>query len=160
MLCLVLGIFLTSCSTDQMADASADAILGTWELTALDINEGQATTEEEFAQDILNILSASDCYLLTLTFNEDLTLDIQDATNYLELGVDGLGTGLEVPCPTQRDTFTTTYTYADGVLIFVDENRQSVSAEVSISGNVMVISARQLDVENFNTGGELLFSRR
>ncbi|NER09534.1 lipocalin family protein [Muriicola jejuensis] len=157
---MVFGLFLSGCSTDKMADASTDSILGTWELTALDLNEGSASTEEEFAQDILDLLSASNCYLLTLTFEEDGTLVTTDATNYLEIGVNGQGTGLEVPCPTQRDTYNSTYTYAEGVLTFIDENQQTVSVEVTISGNVMVLSAQDLDVENFNAGGNLLFTKR
>lgn len=157
---LLLGMLVLSCSTDKMADASAESIIGTWQLTALDINDSSASTEEAFAQDILDVLSATDCYLLTLTFNEDLTLVTQDATNYLEIGVNSSGTGLDVPCPAERDTYTTSYTYVDGSLSFTDENQQTVTVDAIISGNTMVISASDLDVENFNAGGNLVFSRR
>jgi hypothetical protein len=143
-----------------MMDSTAASILGTWDLTALDIEPGTATTEEEFGQQILDELTAAECYLVTLTFNEDLSLVTQDATNYLEIGVDIQGTGLEVSCPSQRDSYTTAYTYADGTLTFIDENQQTVSVNVDIVGEVMVISAQELDVENFNAGGELLFTRR
>ncbi len=160
MLYVLMGMMVISCSTDKMADATSGGIIGTWDLTALEINDGSASSEEAFAQDILDILSASDCHLLTLTFNEDLTLVTQDATNYLEIGVNGSGIGLEVPCPSQRDTFTTPYIYAEGTLTFTDENQQSVTVDVVISGNTMVISAQDLDVENFNAGGNLVFSRR
>ena len=155
-----IGLFFIACSTDKVAEISSDSILGTWDLTALDIQEGSASAEEQFGQDILDDLSASGCYLVTLTFNEDLTLETQDATNFLEIGVNSEGTGLEVPCPEQRETRQTAYTYADGVLTFIDENQQTVSVNVSISGDLMVISARELDVDNFNVGGNLLFSKR
>ena len=157
---VILGLFIISCSTDKEMQAEADTILGTWDLTALELDEGTATTDEEFGQQILSVLSASDCYLLTLTFNEDLSLETQDATNYLVIGVNSSGTGLEVPCPAERDTNTTMYTYAEGVLTFIDENQQTVSVNVSINGNIMVVSATELDVENFNSGGELIFTRR
>lgn len=157
---LLMGFFIAACSTDKMADNGIDGIIGTWELTALEINDGSASSEAEFAQDILNVLSASDCYLLTLTFNEDLTLVTQDATNYLEIGVNSSGTGLDVPCPVQRDTYTTSYTYVEGTLTFTDENQQSVTVDALINGNTMVISARDLAVENFNSEGNLVFSRR
>ncbi len=154
------ALFSLSCSTDKMADTASESLVGTWDLTALDIDEGTATTEEEFGQQILDELSASECYLVTLTFNENLTLVASDATNYLEIGVNSQGSGLEVSCPSQRDTYTTVYTYADGVLTFVDDNQQSVSVNVTINGNIMVVSAQELGVENFDAGGELLFTKR
>ncbi len=154
------GLFSLSCSTDKMADSASASILGTWDLTSLDIDQGTASTEEEFGQQILDELSAADCYLVTLTFNEDLSLVTSDATNYLEIGVNSQGTGLEVSCPSQRDTYTTSYTYAEGVLTFIDENQQTVSVNVTIDGNVMVVSAQELGVENFDAGGELRFTRR
>ncbi|MBT8281619.1 MAG: lipocalin family protein [Muriicola sp.] len=157
---LVGGLILVSCSTDKMDGTSADAIVGTWDLTALDIDQQTASDEEEFGQVILSELSAENCYLVSLTFNQDLSLITEDASNYLEIGVNAGGTGLEVPCPSQRDTETTTYTYSDGVLTFVDENQATVSLNVSIDGGTMIISAQELDVENFNAGGELIFSRR
>jgi hypothetical protein len=143
-----------------MADGSPGSIIGTWDLTALDVTDGSGSAELEFGQEILNSLSASGCYLVTLTFNEDLTLLTQDATNYLEISVNSLGTGLDVPCPGQRDTNETTYTYSDGVLSFTDGNLESVTVEVSINGDVMTIPAQDLGVENFNSGGDLRFTRR
>jgi len=157
---LSISLFFLSCSTDKVDGGSSTAILGTWDLTALDIDDGTASDEEEFGQVILDELTATNCFLVTLTFNQDLTLVTEDASNYLEIGVNPGGTGLEVPCPSLRDTQTTIYTYADGVLTFVDENQVTVSLDVSISGNVMIISAQELDVENFNAGGDLIFTRR
>ncbi|WP_246019937.1 lipocalin family protein [Muriicola soli] len=154
------GLIISSCSTDKVDGTSPDAILGTWDLTALDIDQQTASDEEEFGQVILSELSAENCYLVSLTFNQDSSLITEDASNYLEIGVNAGGTGLEVPCPSQRDTETTTYTYADGVLTFVDENQATVSLNVTIDGRTMIISAQELDVENFNAGGELIFSKR
>ncbi len=157
----LLGVLLiSSCSTDKSSDNPDNSILGTWDLTALTINEATASDEEEFGQDILNELSASDCFLISLSFNEDLTLVTEDASNYLEIGVNPGGTGLEVPCPSQRDMETTSYTYADGVLTFIDDNQQTVSVNITISGSTMTIAAQELDVENFNGGGELIFTKR
>ena len=123
--------------------------LGSWDLTALTIDEASASDEEEFGQDILNMLTASDCYLVSLSFNEDLTLVTEDASNYLEIGVNPGGTGLDVPCPSQRDMENTTYTYADGVLTFIDENQETVSVNITISGSTMTMAAQELDVRKF-----------
>ncbi|MEY8019404.1 hypothetical protein AB8P51_01115 [Muriicola sp. SD30] len=157
---LLIVLLFSACSTDKMDDGSSDSILGTWDLTALDIDQQTATDEEEFGQVILSELTSEDCFLVSLTFNQDLSLVTEDASNYLEIGVNAGGTGLEVPCPAQRDTQTTTYTYSEGVLTFVDENQVTVSLDVLIEGNEMVVSAQELDVENFNAGGDLIFTRR
>ncbi len=160
-LILFLGtLFISSCSTDKTDDNPDNSIIGSWDLTALTIDEATATDEEEFGQDILNMLSATDCYLITLTFNEDLTLVTEDASNYLEIGVNLGGTGLDVPCPSQRNMETTTYVYADGVLTFIDDTQETVSVNLSISGRTMTIAAQELDVQNFNGGGELIFTKR
>lgn len=157
---LIGTLLISSCSTDKSSDNPDNSILGSWDLTALTLDEGTATDEEEFGQDILNMLSASNCYLVSLSFNEDLTLVTEDASNYLEIGVNPGGTGLDVPCPSQRDMENTTYTYADGVLTFIDENQETVSVNISISGSTMTMAAQELGVENFNAGGELIFTKR
>jgi hypothetical protein len=157
----LLGILLiSSCSTDKTSENPDNSILGTWDLTALTIDEATASDEEEFGQDILNMLTASNCYLVSLNFNEDLTLVTEDASNYLEIGVNPGGTGLDVPCPSQRDMETTTYTYADGVLTFIDDNQETISVDLTISGGTMTVAAQELGVENFNAGGELIFTKR
>jgi len=157
----LLGILLiSSCSTDKTSENPDNSILGTWDLTALTIDEATASDEEEFGQDILNMLTASNCYLVSLSFNEDLTLVTEDASNYLEIAVNQEGTGLDVPCPSQRDMETTTYTYADGVLTFIDDNQETISVDLTISGGTMTVAAQELGVENFNAGGELIFTKR
>ena len=154
------ALLISSCSTDKSGDNPDNSILGSWDLTALTIDEGTATDEEEFGQDILNMLTASDCYLVSLSFNADLTLVTEDASNYLEIGVNPGGTGLDVPCPSQRDLESTTYTYADGVLTFIDDNQETISVDVTISGSTMTMAAQELGVQNFNAGGELIFTKR
>lgn len=153
-------LLISSCSTDKSSDNPDNSIVGTWDLTALSIDEGTATDEEEFGQAILNMLTASDCYLVSLSFNADLSLITEDASNYLEIGVNPGGTGLDVPCPSQRDMNTTTYIYVDGILTFVDENQETVSVELTISGNTMTMAAQELGVANFDVGGELIFTKR
>jgi hypothetical protein len=153
-------LLISSCSKDKSNDNPDNSIVGTWDLTALTIDEGTATDEEEFGQAILNMLTASDCYLVSLSFNADLSLITEDASNYLEIGVNPGGTGLDVPCPSQRDMNTTTYSYVDGILTFVDENQETVSVELTISGSTMTMAAQELGVANFDAGGELIFTKR
>ena len=160
-LLLMATVVLFSCSEDkETADAAATSILGTWDLTALEIDEATATDDMEMGEDLLNFLTALDCYIVTLTFNEDLSLLTENSANYIQINVNPGGTGLDVPCPTEKDMDTTVYTYENGVLTFIDDNQETVTVAVVITGDTMVMSAEAFGVDNFDTGGDLVFMRR
>lgn len=151
---------LFSCSSDKEDGGNDSDILGTWDLTALQIDENNATTDEEFGKEILDFLTAEQCYIITITFNEDLSLIVENSGNYIEINVNPDGSGLDIPCPVQSDTEVSTYTFDGERLSFIDENLETVSVTVQISGNTMTISAVDLGVENFDSGGQLVFTRR
>ena len=157
----VLVLFL-SCSSDKdnENEGGSNAIVGVWDLTELKINESTASDEAKFGRDILNFLSAANCYILTTNFKSDLSLVTESKGSYLEINVNEIGTGLDVPCPTQKDTETTTYTYSNGVLTVLSDTGETDTINVSISGDTMTINAADLDIENFNESGELVFTRR
>lgn len=155
---LLLGL---ACSTDKDADAGgSDTIVGTWDATALEIDNATASDDAKNARDILSYLTARDCYIITLRFREDLTVETEDSVNYLEINVNQDGTGIDVPCPTESDLDSSTYTYENGVLTYVDSDLQTVSIEVDIDGNTMRVDAADLDIPNFNDSGQLVFVRR
>lgn len=160
-LLLLATAVMFSCSEDkESTDADANSILGTWDLTALVIDEATATDDMEMGEDLLNFLTAQNCYIVTLTFNEDLSLLTENSANYIEINVNAQGTGLDVPCPSRSDSDDTVYTYENGVLTFIDDNQETVTIDVSITGNTMIMSAQELGVDNFDTGGELVFTKR
>lgn len=161
-ICLMLMITgtLISCSSDQDKTTEPSAILGTWDLTALQIDENNATTDEQFGRDILDFLTPQQCFIITLTFNEDMSVVTENAANYLQINVNPGGTGLDVPCPTQMDTDVSTYTFDGERLTYVDDNMETVTVTVQISGNTMLINAVDLGIDNFNSGGQLVFTRR
>lgn len=159
-LSMIAAGLLLSCSSDKEEGSNASAIVGTWDLTALQIDEATATTDEEFGRDILDFLTAQDCYIITLTFNEDLSVVSENAANYIEINVNPGGTGLDVPCPTQRDTDVSTYTIEGDRLTYIDESLESVTVTVQISGNTMIINAAEFGIDNFDNGGQLVFTRR
>ena len=151
---------LFSCSSDKEDGANPTSILGTWDLTALQIDENNASTDEEFGKEILDFLTAQECYIITLTFNEDLSLVAENSGNYIEINVNPGGTGLDIPCPVESDTDISTYTFDGERLSFIDENLETVTVTVQISGNTMTISAVEFGVDNFDSGGQLVFTRR
>ena len=155
---LVIAAAVTfSCSSDK-EDPGTDesSIEGTWDAHELQIDDSTASDDEKNGRDILNFLTAKDCYILTLTFNQDLSVITENSVNYLEIDV----TGLDIPCPTESDMDNSTYTFDGEVLTFVDANDQTVTVDVSISGNTMTVNAADLDIPNFNAGGQLIFKRR
>lgn len=156
----LITILIYSCSTDKDNEGETNSIVGTWDVTELRIDESTASDDAKNARDLLDFLNAIDCSILTNVFSENLSLVTQNKGNYLEINVNEEGTGLDVVCPTQMDTETTTYTYADGVLTVTDENSETVTINVAISGDTMTIDAAELDIPNFNDGGELVFKRR
>ena len=161
-ICLMLMTagFLFSCSSDNEKEANPNDILGTWDLTALQIDENNATTDEEFGKEILDFLTDQQCYIITITFNEDLSVVTENSGNYLEINVNPGGTGLDIPCPTQSDTDTSTYTFDGETLTYIDDSLETVTVTVRISGNRMTVSAVDFGVDNFDSGGELVFTRR
>lgn len=160
-LLFVLTTLLFSCSSDKDDVVQEESgIVGSWELTALQVDNSTASDEEKYAQDILSFLSAMDCSIMTITFNADLSVITEDSGNYLEINVNPGGTGLDVPCPTQKDTSVGSYIYESGVLTYIDETEMETTLNVTISGNTMSVSAAELDFANFNDGGELIFTKR
>ncbi|MBT8203836.1 MAG: lipocalin family protein [Eudoraea sp.] len=151
---------LLSCSSDDEKSADANDILGTWDLTALQIDENNATTDEEFGKEILDFLTDQQCYIITITFNEDLSVVTENSGNYLEINVNQGGTGLDIPCPEQSDTDTSTYTFDGETLNYIDDSLETVTVTVQISGNTMKVSAVDFGVDNFDTGGQLVFTKR
>ena len=151
---------LFSCSDDKDDDgADPNDIVGTWDLTALEINPETASDDEEFAAEILDFLAASNCYILTFTFNEDGSVIEENSGNYLEINVNQQGTGLDIPCPTEQDTDVDEYTFDGSMLTYIDEEGET-TVEVDVDGNTIRISAIDLDIDNFDDGGTLVFTRR
>lgn len=158
---LMAAAFSWSCSSDKdKAPGEPDSIAGTWEARELKIEEATASDDEKNGRDLLNFLTAKECYIIKLTFNEDLSMITENSLNYLEINVNGSGTGLDIPCPTEQDTDMGTYTYDGKVITFVDADSQTVTLNVSISGDTMAVDAADLDIAELNTGGQLIFQRR
>ncbi|MCX2719004.1 lipocalin family protein [Lentiprolixibacter aurantiacus] len=157
---VIASALLLSCSSDKEDATDVSGILGTWDLTALQIDENNSTSDEEFGKQILDFLAAQECYIITLTFNEDLSVVLENSGNYIEINVNPDGTGLDIPCPTQSDIEVSTYTYDGELLSYIDENLETVTVTVQITGNTMTINAVEFGVENLDTGGQLVFTRR
>ncbi len=161
-LALIYCALIFSCSTDDNKDdiqenqTDENAIVGDWrasEFRAADQNSSNVNLGAE----ILANLTAEECYIITFTFNEDLSLVSENAVNYLQ--INATATGLEVPCPTQSDTETSTYTYDGEILTTVDQSGEELEINVSIEGDMMMVDATDLNLPNFNGEGSLIFEK-
>jgi hypothetical protein len=152
---------LFSCSSDKDEngeDSSSNDIVGTWDATELKINNETASDDAKFGKKILDFLTNKDCFIITLQFNQDLTAVATNAANYVEVNANA--TGLDVPCPTQSDTESSTYTYDGSVVSFIDADGQQIEVRVTVLGDIMTVNAADLEIPNFDESGELIFRRR
>lgn len=161
LLYILVAFLIFSCSSDKIEKAvDASSIIGTWEAKELMINSVTASDDAKNARDILNFLTAKDCYILSFTFKSDLTVTASNSSNYVEISVNNAGTGLEIPCPVESDTEASTYTFDGMVLTILDANGETVSVDVTIDGDTMAVDAADLDIPNFNDSGELIFIKK
>ncbi|MFX0555499.1 hypothetical protein ACOCEA_01800 [Maribacter sp. CXY002] len=161
---LFIATFLViSCSSDkeggqQVTKTNASAIIGTWDATELRINNDTASDDAKFGKQILDFLTDKECYVVTLEFNEDLTATASNSTSYIE--VNATSSGLDIPCPTQADTESSTYTFDGSVVSIVDTTGETIYVDVSIDGDIMIVDATDLQIPNFTDSGELIFIKR
>jgi hypothetical protein len=160
---LGIALVLISCSSDKNdgeaeVQVASTAILGTWDATELVIDNATASDNTKFAKGILDLLTDKDCYVVTLTFNEDLTASASNSANYVE--VNATGTGLDIPCPTEADIESSTYTFDGTTVTTTKSNGEVLNINVSIDGDVMTVDAADLEIPNFSDDGQMLFVKR
>lgn len=163
LLLFLASVLIFSCSKDDNNDETEtemeqQAIVGEWQATELQINDQTASDDAKFGKQILDFLTERDCFILTFKFNADLTVTAENSANYLS--INATATGLDIPCPTESDSEMSTYTYDGSVLTTIDENGQTVVVDVTISGDTMTVNATDLDIDNFNDEGKLIFIRK
>lgn len=150
-----------SCSSEDNGSTSANnSIVGTWDATELIINEDTASDEAVIGSQILKLLSNDDCYIITLKFNEDLTAEARNSiTDAISTATFGAG-GLEVPCPTDFEVVSNSYTYNNGTITFLNEDGETVNVAVNINGDTMTVDAQSLQLPEVNEPGDLVLIRR
>ena len=157
----LLSSFIFSCSSDKDNGSEIEtsaSIVGTWDATELRIDEATASDNAIFGKEILDYLTDKDCYIITLQFNEDLTATATNSANYIE--INATSSGLDIPCPTTFETESSTYTYENNVVSFVNVNDEVVEVDVTIDGDIMLVDAADLQIPEFNESGQLVFQRR
>ena len=160
---LGMALVLISCSSDKNdgeaeTQVASTAILGNWDATELVIDDATASDNTKFAKGILDFLTDKNCYVVTLTFNEDLTASASNSANYVE--VNATGTGLDIPCPTESDIESSTYTFNGTTVTTTKSDGEVLNINVSINGDIMTVDAADLEIPNFSDDGKMIFVKR
>lgn len=156
-LLFVVTTLLFSCSKDENKnEENGSPIVGTWRATAFQAADPNSSTLN-FGAEILAKLTAEECYVLTFIFNADLSVVVENAINYVV--PNATPTGISVDCPTQKDTESSTYTYDGSVLTIVDQDGMTQSIKVTIDGDTMTVDATDLDVNNLDAAGNVIFKK-
>ncbi|MDG1571043.1 lipocalin family protein [Robiginitalea sp. M366] len=154
---LALG-FLSSCSNDG-GGSEPPSIIGTWDAVELQLDANTATQDELLASDFLRILAARNCYILALTFEANGEATAENSFDYLDLS--GLAVGnFDIPCPTQADADSGTYTYENGVVTITDAAGATSSVNVTLSGNLLTMDLEGSVFADQISGGQLVFRKR
>jgi hypothetical protein len=158
---LAMALVFVSCSSDKNeteAEVSGNAIIGTWDATELVIDNETASDDVKFGKQILDFLTNKDCYIITLQFNDDLTATANNSSNYIE--VNATASGLDIPCPTEADEQSSTYTFDGKTVTTIDSEGKELVIDVSIEGDIMTVDAADLEIPNFSDDGQLIFIKR
>lgn len=182
---IVLSIWATlvfSCSTEKIAEDIAkeqeeqfeelineeetpeenidyNAMLhGKWDATELKIDPNTASDQVKFGKQILDHLTNKECFIVTFTFENDLTVLAENSVNHLEINVGA--TGLDIPCPEAKDSESSTYSYDGETLTLIDGEGNELKAAVTVAVDTMMVDATDLGLQNFNEDGQLIFKKR
>jgi len=143
-----------SCSKNDDNPTETNSIVGIWVATELKVDDATASDDVKNLRDGLAFLSSEDCAVVTFDFREDLTVVAENSINYIEI------TGLDIPCPTQKDTNTSTYTYDGTTLAIIDTMGVEVRANATVGGNLLTVDANGLDIPNLDVNGQVVFKRQ
>lgn len=148
-----------SCSKDDKDDpqVAQNKIVGEWQVTELQIDDNTASDDAKFNRDVLVFLTERNCYILKFNFKADLTVIVENSEN--NLPYEEILTGSVFSCPTESETTMSTYAYDGAVLTIVDTEGETVLVDVTISGTTMTVDAADLNIEDFNDEGKLIFEK-
>lgn len=155
----VLALALASSCSNDKGDGGDVSLEGTWDAVAFEIDDATATEDELLARDFMNILTARDCFILSVTFNSDGTAISENKFDYLDLS--GVAVGdFNIPCPTDSDAESGTYEYQEGQLSFTDSMGATSTVDARISGNRLYMDLAGSVFEDVVSTGQLVFEKR
>lgn len=153
-----LFLFIFSCSNDKLDNEDSVTIVGEWKFKSLDTNE--ASGNVELANDILMVLVAGGCDVLSFDFKTDHTVT-SFYRDFTETGkdVNVAGTGLLIECPETVNVETTLWELTGNQLSFIDDDGAIKTVTIQIVGSTLIIPGEVLD-ENNLAGTKAIFEKQ
>ena len=152
---------LVACSTDADDDVDStngdNALVGTWNLTDVRFDEDPNDTTLNFADELVDQLVEDNCFLVTFTFNGDSTVTSTDKLNFVE--VNAGPNGLEVPCPSQSDDLSGTWSLSGNQLTIDDGAGDIRTLTIELNGNILILNGADIDENNYD-GAEAVFTKQ
>ena len=159
-LCMAFAV-ITSCSTDsdenEDGTLDASALVGTWNMTDVRFEEDPSDPSLNLADEIVDELLQEDCILVSFIFNTDGSVTSTDKVNYLQ--VNAGPNGLDVPCPTQSDNETASWSLEGDQLTLDDGNGTVETITIELEGNTLIIAGEDIDENNY-VGAEAIFTKQ
>lgn len=159
----LMAFIVLSCSDDnnegdnEMVDSTND-LIGTWLLTDLRIDSGVDDDDLDFAKEIITFLNGIDCELITFTFNADNTVISDSKANFISIDV-GAG-GLDIPCPTESTSESSTWRLEGSQLTFINENMEEETVTITIeNGTTLILPGESIDEDNY-AGADAVFTKQ
>ncbi|TAI47072.1 lipocalin family protein [Flagellimonas allohymeniacidonis] len=161
LLCTLILVF--SCSSDNEDDSGnnengTNDLVGTWVLTDLRVDSTTDNDDLDFAKEIIGFLQGIDCDLIIFTFNADGTAVSDSKADFLSINV-GVG-GLDIPCPTESTTESTTWSLEGNQLTFINEDMEEETITIAFEdGNILIIPGESIDENNY-AGADAVFTKQ
>jgi|GEM_PF-1987227 len=150
---------LLACSSDsdEGNELDSNSIIGTWSFAQLNVDDPDG--EMKLANDVIGVLLAAGCDIMTFEFKADQTLE-SEYRDFTETGTDVNpgGTGLLIECPENSVTTTATWSLEGNQLTIVDSEGMSDTVTVQMNGNTLTVSAELIDENNLD-GADAVFQR-
>ncbi len=158
----LLSIMLISCSTDQENETEStvetSSLIGLWSFSELDTDG--ATGNVELSNDILTVLVAGGCDILTYDFKSDMTVTAS-VRDYTETGnsVNDSGTGLLIECPSDVVTTTSVWALDGDQLSFINSDGEIETITIELDGDVLIIPGEVINEDNLS-GTDAIFTKQ
>ncbi|QLG44596.1 lipocalin-like domain-containing protein [Costertonia aggregata] len=150
-----------SCSSDNDNDMemAENSIVGTWSFSELDLNGIDASGEIKLANDVIKVLVAQDCEILTFSFKDDDTVTAT-SKDFTETGRDVKpdGSGLLIECPANSVTESSVWNLEGDQLTFINEDQTQETVTIELDGNTLTIPAEVVNDDNLQ-GAKAIFKR-
>jgi len=152
---LSMALFLGCTSDGAEAGTLQPGLIGSWALSDA-IFEEESSVDAVVAAELFDELAAQDCTLVVFTFSDDGSGQVDSKIEDLDIIAD-LG-NFEADCPEQTIREVFTWTLDEEWLTVTDQNQESRTIAIGLSGNVLLIAGEEIDPDTFG-GAAAIFTR-